>query len=296
MATTASSCNAAALRSILRLIHCLQRERGASCALAGTRTTVGVMQKNYVDSTDSSLTSSQRRKNVKLSRDATNAAVKAFYRIVVTDDKSSCDLASKLFQVRQHLDEEQCHKEKYQFVHNIIREFSSILSFIIRVHVTENIIMELEHQRYKPQNDTVNLLKLLLSFVELKESLGVERAALTGIMSIGNKGETLRAKDEEDEPDKHGLPIIVNDVVMVVENQRRILSELQRQSGICIPEPNIDLDSDQHDVTTPPSLDENLLRLISNSIKQSDEMKSLQDHIRKDFDMNRFHEVIYFYC
>ena len=288
MAAATSSCNTAALRSTLRLIHCLQRERGASCALAGTKVSSG-------DTKDGSLILSQRTTNVKLAREASNAAVKAFYRIVVTDDTSSCDVASKLFQLRKYLDEEECHKEKYQFVHNIIKRFSSALSCIIRVNVTDNIISRLEHQRDKTKNDYATpLLKLLLSFVELKESLGVERAALTGIMGIGNKDQIPCARDEDHHLSKRGLPMIVNDVVMVVENQRRILFELQRQSGIYIRESNIDIDSDQQGDSTA-AIDANLLRLIGDSINQSDEMKSLQDHIQKDFDINRFHEVIHFH-
>lgn len=120
------------------------------------------------------------------------------------------------------------------------------------------------------------MLKLLLSFVELKESLGIERASLTGIMAVGDRQTHRVGTNEYDrdvyEVDTQGLSFIINDVVMVVESQYRILSELQKQSETTL-------------------LDHNLVRLISESVNQSDEMQSLQEHIRKEFNLTRFQQV-----
>jgi len=58
----------------------------------------------------------------------------------------------------------------------------------------------------------VNLLGLLDIFVRLKESNGVERASLTSIM----------VSDQDDDD----VGLILNDVVLEVENQRRLLEEL----------------------------------------------------------------------
>jgi hypothetical protein len=74
---------------------------------------------------------------------------------------------------------------------------------------------------------------------------------------------------------------------MVVENQHRILSELEKNSGVLITEQTHDYECDDQ----VAALDPNLLRLIGDSIKLSEEMRNLQDRIRKDFDMSRFQQV-----
>lgn len=266
------------MHCILRLIHCLQRERGASCVLAGTRSST--KQNRSRDESKDDARNSLDIDNIRLTRAATNAAIKAFYLNEVADT-SSCDVASKLFGVRQSVDQDTYEEETYQCVHTIVKEFSSLISSVIKVHVIDIIAPTFEQGMSPQERESVSLLKVLLSFVELKESLGIERASLTGIMAAANRQmggmETHDSDDqaefqEASELDAPGLPFIINDVVMVVENQHRILSELQKQSEATC-------------------LDHNLLRLIGDSIKQSDEMQSLQDHIRNDFDMSRFQQV-----
>eukprot|EP00956_Cyclotella_meneghiniana_P044063 scaffold300250_cov63-Cyclotella_meneghiniana.AAC.1 len=289
----ATACN---LRCILRLVHCLQRERGASCALAGTRSSV--LQNNDEAANECIRSSLQRAQNVRVARSSTNAAIATFYRITELHT-SSCHVASKLATVRHLVDEETTQRhlnEQYQFVHSIVKEFGSLLHHVIRVYLVENITRRLELDNSKQtsysiqqQEETTALLTLLLTFVELKESLGIERASLTGIMVIGNdmKIKSSDTESNNDKMDMPGLPLMINDVVMVVENQNRILSDLQRQSGVSITKHVVSEEAERSSTV----LDPNLLRLIGESIKLSDEMQRLQDHIRKDFDMNGFHQV-----
>jgi len=287
---------------VLRLIHCLQRERGASCSFAGSRVN---STQNGSDVNDGP-NPSQHIQNVRLARAATNSAMKGFYRSELLHS-SSCDVASSLLCVRQFVDEghnkslyEKSCAIKYQFVHYVVKEFGSFISYITRVYVVDIIVSSFELMQ---ESEKVPVLKLLLSFVELKESLGIERASLTGIMAIGNSQWTCntdetsaseRCKDEHQMKEIHelnapGLSFIINDVVMVVENQHRILLELQKQSGLQVIDRGYNKEPNgQVEIST---LDPNLLRLIGKSIKQSDEMQSLQDHIRKDFDLNSFQHV-----
>lgn len=298
MASPSSSVDAATacnLRCILRLIHCLQRERGASCALAGTGS--GVLQNNEA-ANECIRNSLQRYHNVRAARSSTNAAIATFYRIEVLHT-SSCGVASKLAKVRLLVDEQPSPRhlnEKYQIVHSVVKEFGSLLYNIIQVYLIENITRRQELDNFnqtscstQQQEEATALLTLLLTFVELKESLGIERASLTGIMVIGNDMKSMNddAESSNDEMGMPGLPLMINDVVMVVENQNRVLADLQRQSGVSITE---HVDSEEAERSSI-MLDPNLLRLIGESIKLSDEMQRLQDHIRKDFDMNGFHQV-----
>lgn len=277
-----------ALRPTLRLIHCLQRERGASCALAGIRAA------NCINSS--------YNENLRLARAATNAAVKTFYQCDdVAHPTSSFNTASELFSLRELVDgvkmanpDETYGERKYELIHRVMKDFSSLISSVIKFYVVDIIDSSRIDNEYQIESES--LQKLLLSFVELKESLGVERASLTGIMALGIKHSNSNNYDEGDsnvfceqapESDAPSLPFIINDVVMVVENQHRILSELEKNSGVLITEQTHDYECDDQ----VAALDPNLLRLIGDSIKLSEEMRNLQDRIRKDFDMSRFQQV-----
>jgi hypothetical protein len=280
-----------ALRHALRLIHCLQRERGASCALAGAR--AAVKQKSN-EGSEQLQCFSRYLQNVRLARASANSAMRPIFYLGGNNHESSSGVTSKLLSIRQFVDGEPSAtketNEKYWFVHNVVKDYSSLLSFVIKVYVVDTITARMEaviSHKGSGKGEKAALLKLLLSFVELKESLGFERATLTGIMVIGNT--TIHESDKNDETNDNGLPIIINDVVMVVETQHRILSELQKQSRFIL-KPETALETEEHVHAT--SLDHNLLRLVGESTKQSDEMRSLQEHIRKDFDVNGFHEVI----
>jgi hypothetical protein len=249
--------------------------------------------------TDDVLRSSQCFENVRLARAATNASIKVFYRSGVLHP-TLCDVASRLVRVRNLVDEEPIEgqdekmiQDMYQSVHNVVKEFGSLISSVIRVYVVDTIVpmLRVDDSEHKYEVETISLLKLLLSFVELKESMGIERATLTGIMAVGKSNSEEYQAQDDGELNEPGLPFIVNDVVMVVENQHRILLELEKQSGVHILKPRNDTELDDQVESTETSLDPNLLRLVGESIKQSDEMKNLQDHIRKEFDMNRFQHV-----
>lgn len=279
---------ATALRPTLCLIHCLQRERGASCALAG------------IQAADC-INISKCNENVRLARAATNAAVKAFHQFDdVLHHTSSFNAASELFSVRELVDgakkenpDNTCDEGKYEFIHRVVKDYSSLISRVIKLYVFD--IIDSSRMDNDHRIESESLLKILLSFVELKESLGVKRASLTGIMALGIKNSNANCdevgdnsiRDQVPKSDALSLPFIINDVVMVVENQHRILAELEQTSGVNITEPTQDYDYNDQAV----ALDPNLLRLIGDSIKLSEEMRNLQDRIRKDFDMTRFQQV-----
>jgi len=68
--TTQQERGAARLQPVLRLIHCLQKERGASCALVGS----------LAQPTSSSLLRSELGEKTKSARVTTDSAVASFYR------------------------------------------------------------------------------------------------------------------------------------------------------------------------------------------------------------------------
>lgn len=90
------------------------------------------------------------------------------------------------------------------------------------------------------------------------------------------------------------INLVVNDLVMIVENQHRIMQDLQKQSGLDI---RGSLSSSFAGVPETDELlfDENhctLLRLVGEIIRPSDAMRSVQDHITKDFDISGFQQVM----
>jgi len=276
---------AAPLQHVLRLIHCVQKERGASCALFGSRT--NAYDKNSLHAHTLRLASC---------RCNTNSAISSFYasgswynHCLETDDK--LEVAKRLYQIRQLVDDVQEANEDLEYYHLILNAFNSFIASVIQVFVVETVTKRRDvvkqalntlkkspeqTQLRKNYEIALSLMSLILSFVSLKESLGMERATLTGLMAFGaNATKDLR------------LPVIVNDLVMVVENHHRIMRELEKETGV-----NFESWSESYTVTTSDlAHDENycsLLRLIAESLKPSDSMRTLQDHIRNDFDVDAF--------
>ena len=269
------------LQHVLRLIHCLQKERGASSALLGSRA--------GADADHNSLQTHTLR--VKSCRCNTNSAISSFYvnesRYCVERD-DEVEVAKRLYQIRQLVDGAGEANDLARY-HNILTEFNSfvgsvITSFVVKTITKRKNIVEqaLKTMKGHPEDAQVkqtysielSIMSLILAFVNLKESLGMERATLTGLMAFGGK---IAAYDQ--------LPVIVNDLVMVVENHNRIMRELEKESGV-----KMESWSDSHAITADEvAYDENycgLLRLIAESIKPSDSMCTLQDHIRKNFDVD----------
>ena len=277
------------LQHVLRLIHCVQKERGASCALLGSR----------ADSDDSARHAHTLR--VASCRCSTNSAISSFYtsgswhnHCLETDDK--LEVAESLYQIRQLVDGGVGEAKKdLEHYHLILKEFNSFLASVIQVFVVETITKRRgivkqalktlskspeEAQLRKNYEIALSLMSLILSFVNLKESLGMERATLTGLMAFGAK---VATNDQ--------LPVIVNDLVMVVENHHRIMRELEKETGVNME--SFWSESDTMITMSELAYDENycsLLRLIAESIKPSDSMRHLQDHIRNNFDVYAFQQ------
>lgn len=280
------------LQHVLRLIHCLQKERGASSGLSGFR---GVADAD-ADANNSLRTHTLR---VASCRCVTNSAIASFYasgswynHCMEAEDK--IEVAKQLYDVRQLVDGVgEANGEGLAHYHLILTEFNSFVASVIQAFVVQTITKRKkivkqalktlnkspeEAQLRKNYEIALSLMSLILSFVNLKESLGMERATLTGLMAFGANVVT-----------NDRLPVIVNDLVMVVENHHRIMRELEKESGI-----KMESWSESYTITTSElAYDENycsLLNLIAESIKPSDSMRTLQDHIRKDFDVNAFQQ------
>ena len=282
----------APLRHVLKLIHCLQKERGASCALARA---------------DANANSNMQAHQslLRTMRVNTNSSISSFYahrgwydQHVETDDR--LEVATQLYQIRQLVDgkgddtheESNSVTEDVAHYHRVLTEFNSFVASVIQVFVvntvnkTRDVVREAlrtlkngpdEAQIRKNYEIALSLLSLILSFVSLKESLGMERATLMGLMAFGKK---VVSNDK--------LPVIVNDLVMVVESHHRIMRDLEQETGV-------KMDSLGGESTISElAQDANyscILRLIAESIKPSDSMRTLQDHIRKDFDANRLLDI-----
>ncbi len=218
----------APLQHVLRLIHCLQKERGASSGLLGFR---GVADAD-ADANNSLRTHTHR---VASCRCNTNSAISSFYgsgswynHCLEAEDK--IEVAKRLHDIRQLVDGVGEAYGDFARYHLILTEFNSFLASVIQVFVVQTVTKrkEIVKQALEALNKSpeeaqlrqnyeiaLSLMSLILSFVNLKESLGMERATLTGLMAFGAKVAT-----------HDRLPVIVNDLVMVVENHHRIMREL----------------------------------------------------------------------
>mmetsp|Transcript_29006 Transcript_29006/g.58235 ORF Transcript_29006/g.58235 Transcript_29006/m.58235 type:complete len:758 (+) Transcript_29006:158-2431(+) len=288
----------APLQPVLRLIHCLQKERGASSALLGSRADA-----------DANNSPNSHTLRIASCRCNTNSAISSFYaseswynHCLEADDKKTSpnhthcrvDVAKGLYDIRQLVDGVGEANEDLSYYHRILSEFNSFFSSVIQAFVVDTVTKrrdivkhalktlkkcpEEAHLR-KNYEIALSIMSLILSFVNLKESLGMERATLTGLMAFGAKAAT-----------NDRLPVIVNDLVMVVENHHRIMRELEKETGV-----KMETWSESNTIAMSElSYDENycsLLHLIAESITPSDSMRTLQDHIRKDFDVNALQEM-----
>jgi mitogen-activated protein kinase kinase kinase 11 len=106
------------------------------------------------------------------------------------------------------------------------------------------IILE---EEYPEQNRSASLLNLLACLVRLKESTGMQRATISSMMGIESQ-------------------ILVTSLLLEVENQRKLVAELQNL----------------------PLFDDSLQTLVRDSVKMSSEMEALQLKIIRDFDLEGF--------
>lgn len=104
-------------------------------------------------------------------------------------------------------------------------------------------------------------------------TVGTERATLSGLMANGiaetNKKHAHAERNEA--PSCSRLNLIVNGLVLVVENQHRIMRELRELSGLNIQSPSLALDENGTEIR------DDVLRLVGESIRQSDGLGYLQN-------------------
>ncbi|KAL7538067.1 hypothetical protein ACHAXR_010157 [Thalassiosira sp. AJA248-18] len=304
------------LQPVLRLIHCIQKERGASCALVGSlaqpNASVGSSEEYPYES------------NLRSARIASNSAISSFYGSTIWNifcggnKEGDLEIATLLFRVRELVDgggrDGNEHRNEYLFFHDVIVEYNSFLSKIIQQFVVVEVSkrkIDLQRKINDPKllNEArrnakvaLSLLDLILSFVRLKESLGMERATLSGLMANGGINEmndesadVIEELIEAKHPNNGArLNLIVNDLVVVVENQHRMMQDLRKQTGLDIHA------SFESSFTGAPDANEllfdgnycTLLKLVGESIMPSSAFLSLQDHVRKDFDIDRFQNAM----
>lgn len=208
---------------------------------------------------------------------------------------------------RQLVDGGMVDENKHLFFHDVVVEYNQFLSNIIQVFFVDEV-----SKRKRIKRGTINstqtqaanesrrnakvalsLLDLILSFVTLKESLGMERATLSGLMA-SRAIEQLGDSTNANKTDGARLTHLVNDLVMVVENQHQIMETLRKQSGLDVFGGSQKEVADTAEGNNEP-LEENycaILRLVGDCIRPSDAMRSLQNHIRKDFDIDRFQHAM----
>eukprot|EP00578_Thalassiosira_sp_NH16_P006022 CAMPEP_0181137074 /NCGR_PEP_ID=MMETSP1071-20121207/33517_1 /TAXON_ID=35127 /ORGANISM="Thalassiosira sp., Strain NH16" /LENGTH=705 /DNA_ID=CAMNT_0023223815 /DNA_START=158 /DNA_END=2278 /DNA_ORIENTATION=- len=301
----------APLQPVLRLVHCIQKERGASCALVGSLA--------QLDASDDSFEDHQHESNIRLqsARTASNSAISHFYKsnlwseFCSRNEKANLDIATMLFGVRQLVDKGSGDENEYLFFHDVIVECNSFLSSIIRVFVVNEIgkrkkdiqqkigSREIEDKSKRKSKLALSLCNLILSFVTLKESLGMERATLSGLMAYGIELNDVKYEQTEVievHKSNNGarLNLVVNDLVMIVETQHQIMRDLKKQSGVDIRRLSSTFVDDDPEADNP-LFDENyrtLLQQIGESVRPSDAMRSLQDHITKDFDIETFQQAM----
>ncbi|KAL9184179.1 hypothetical protein ACHAXT_002265 [Thalassiosira profunda] len=289
-----------ALQPVLRLIHCVQKERGASCALVGSLP--GSVQEGH-----------PYDRNLRAARVASNSAISSFYSSAIwrrycgenCEGDNNVEIASMLFEVRELVDGGMGDEGEYLFFHDVFIEYNALVSDCLIQLVANELTKRKESIQRKMSSATstselsrnakvaLSLLDLIQSFVELKESLGMERATLSGLMANGMTGVNDENSSPEMQKSHHGdrLNLVLNDLVMVVEDQHRIMRDLRKQSGL------VDLRGSQSTTySAPPEVQEllfdehyaPLLRLVGESIVPPESFRFLQNFIRKDFDIGGF--------
>lgn len=131
------------------------------------------------------------KSNLRAARIASNSAISSFYRseiwraFRVGRDADDFDIAAKLFQVRVLVDGGGNDVNEYLFFHDVIVEFNHFLSKIVHGFVADELsrrkkdvqrkidTRKLSSEARRSAKVSLSLLDLILSFVTLKESLGM---------------------------------------------------------------------------------------------------------------------------
>jgi len=279
----------ALLRNAVRLVHCLQKERGASCAATVSAETFG--------------------KSMKSARHSTTVALKLWSR---DNNNSDISIESTLSKARRQIDmilsEEREDMSEAGAYHKILVLFNTIIgtvmhSFLLQHEAKSSTVNnKLEtnfnrpkqnHRRvhsdissvfskpgivgfpnnknndvddfasfkrevsFKPaaflHDKTGSLLKLLDCFVRLKESTGIERALLSSIFAMGKISH-----------------LMLNDLILEAENQSKLIKELKSLRDV----------------------DQPLLDVIREGVVLPEPMERLQSYILREFDLKGFQEEL----
>ena len=131
-------------------------------------------------------------------------------------------------------------------------------------------------QTYKPSKATCSLLIVLLAFVRLKESSGIERASLSILLSLSSSIDKENVGKEEER--------LVNDLVLEIENQRHLVFEL-RQKVQKLTSLNDNFDEQETNYKF-------LVSLVEQSVTLSPELMILHNLISRDFDLIAFRDAV----
>ena len=141
---------------------------------------------------------------------------------------------------------------------------------------------------------SISLLSILLSFTELKESMGIERALLTSLLPHSSGPPfTAPVVDRQHSERKSAPQILFSDLVLEEENQRKIVRRLRsaaRAGRHANAASVVDIDGVAHgdgDVNF-----QSLLLLVEDSARLTPQMERIQDLIRRDFDLDAFRDEL----
>lgn len=142
---------------------------------------------------------------------------------------------------------------------------------------------------------SISLLSILISFTELKESMGIERALLASLLPQSSQGQPFTDPMIERKPSerKSAPQILFSDLVLEEENQRKIIRRLRSaaRAGRHADAASVfDVDGVPHgdgDVNF-----HSLLLLVEDSARLTPEMERIQDLIRRDFNIDAFRDEL----
>ena len=121
-------------------------------------------------------------------------------------------------------------------------------------------------------NTVASLVSLLSTFAKLKESKGIERSSLPGILKMSAASEESKSENDEE------VRLLISYLVMEMEKQRSLVRDVRKKAM----EVEEAYGGAMH--TSFPILTEESLEL-------SPELSNIQDLIRLDFDMKAFRQV-----
>ena len=331
------------LRSALRYIHCLQKERGSSSLHA-------FKQKREELSPQPSFEQERKRTNISHSalinaRQRTDAAFRLYQdccnvsnvnlevsssweavlqnlRILV-DAKEYDNKREEVVEGESKLTEEvaQTQAAGTESPHQILSSYHRLIEQVISISIVEVVTQEesffLEqhqasqhrlHEIKEESHDTerkeessqyvpdrasaqsFHVLALLMSFVKLKESLGLERAILSSLMALGTGSESAVSSSPSSLLSSFSSDVrlkLFSDLVVEEANQRSIVRELKSQTKLSIATyPSTSLLSDEDRVATSPiGQFQGLMTLVEQFVQPSPSMEQLQLKIHTEFDV-----------